>query len=211
MRSSARRHARASPHLAPSPPPRARTLHHRQPGCTTASLGTQSSQSPAALTLTPPALQFSEGTLDNGWATSTEISDKAGMIALAESAPLSRRFSPAACPRTAAPCALAVPATELNPTIGFWDPLGIVDDASPETIGWFRHAEIKRGRTTMAGFQGHFYDTSEAPPRHGRVAMAGFVGYCLQSNGVHFPWGIQGHFASCDLPAVCGKCLGSVW
>ncbi|EOD23352.1 light harvesting protein [Emiliania huxleyi CCMP1516] len=63
---------------------------------------------------------------------------------------------------------------KLNPTIGFWDPLGIVDDASPETIGW-----------------------------HGRVAMAGFVGYCLQSNGVHFPWGIQGHFASCDLPAVC--------
>jgi len=97
--------------------------------------------------------QFSEGTLDNGWATSTEISDKAGMIALAE---------------------------KLNPTIGFWDPLGIVDDASPETIGWFRHAEIK----------------------HGRVAMAGFVGYCLQSNGVHFPWGIQGQFAGYDLPAV---------
>ena len=81
-------------------------------------------------------------------------------------------------------------AEKLNPTVGFWDPLDIVNENTiPETIGWFRHAEIK----------------------HGRVAMAGFVGYCLQSNGVHFPWGIQGHFASCDLPAVCGKCLGSVW
>jgi len=58
-------------------------------------------------------------------------------------------------------------AKKLNPTVGYFDPLGI-GSASPETIGWFRHAEIK----------------------HGRVAMAAFVGYCVQSNGIYFPWAL---------------------
>jgi hypothetical protein len=77
---------------------------------------------------------------DKPW-TSSEVSDKAGLTALAK---------------------------ELNPVVGFWDPLNI-GETSPENIGWFRHAEIK----------------------HGRVAMAGFVGYCVQANGVHFPWNLQ--------------------
>ena len=73
------------------------------------------------------------------WSDSSEISTKAGMEALA---------------------------TKLNPTVGFWDPLGIVEDGRPgsaETIAWFRQAEIK----------------------HGRVAMAAFVGYCVQASAAN--------------------------
>jgi hypothetical protein len=81
------------------------------------------------------------------WGASGEISDKDGLTALAN---------------------------KLNPTVGFWDPLGIAEDAMPETIGWFRHAEIK----------------------HGRVAMAAFVGYIVQSNGIHFPWALQAPIGS---------------
>jgi hypothetical protein len=96
-----------------------------------------------------------------GWDVSTEPKNKEDMIALAN---------------------------KLNPVVGFYDPLGIVtDDTAPETIGWFRHAEIK----------------------HGRVAMAGFIGYIVHANGIYFPYDIQktldfgpGWFATKDLPTV---------
>ena len=48
---------------------------------------------------------------------------------------------------------------------GIWDPLGLAEGGSDETIAWYRHAEIK----------------------HGRVAMAAFVGWWTVGAGVRFP------------------------
>ena len=68
---------------------------------------------------------------------------------------------------------LKVLAKQLNPVVGYFDPLNIgtggldnnniaknADVPDEYLIGWFRHAEIK----------------------HGRVAMAAFLGYIVQSN-----------------------------
>jgi len=76
-------------------------------------------------------------------------------------------------------------AVALNPSIGYWDPLGMVDTnvwnkGQEATIGWLRHAEIK----------------------HGRVAMAAFVGYCVQANGLYFPWALQGGPLSPDTTVM---------
>merc|ERR1712071_458480 len=65
-------------------------------------------------------------------------------------------------------------AKELNPVIGFYDPLNLAEaefwgNTNEATIGFLRHSEIK----------------------HGRIAMFAFVGYIAHANGFKFPWAMQ--------------------
>jgi len=109
---------------------------------------------PAARAVAPKMSFSDEFSYESKPWTSSEIKDQAGLEALAK---------------------------KLNPVVGYYDPLGIGGYGSPETIGWFRHAEIK----------------------HGRVAMAAFVGYVVQSNGICFPWLLQGPIKGvADVPAI---------
>jgi len=76
-------------------------------------------------------------------------------------------------------------AKKLNPILGYWDPMNLVDydqfSAGQEaSIGFLRQAEIK----------------------HGRVAMAAFVGYLVQSNGIYFPWKLTGDVSYADISAA---------
>jgi len=76
-------------------------------------------------------------------------------------------------------------AVDANPVLGYWDPMNLVDydqfqQGEAATVGFLRQAEIK----------------------HGRVAMAAFVGYCIQANGVHFPWKLTGDLSYAEVSAA---------
>ena len=86
------------------------------------------------------------------------------LLALASSA---SAFAPAT--QNAATTALS--AAKLDDMAGFtspfkgFDPLGLADLGSDETLAWFRAAELK----------------------HSRVAMLATTGYLVQAAGFHFP------------------------
>jgi len=90
-------------------------------------------------------------------------------------------------------------AKQLNPAVGYWNPLkigeadtfadqnGILPFSDEEFIGFFRQAEIK----------------------HGRVAMAAFVGFTVQSCGICFPWNIDSETPFSAISAAGGP--GAQW
>ena len=88
------------------------------------------------------------------------------LIALASSA---SAFTPSA--QNAATSVTALSAANLDEMAGFtapfkgFDPLGLADLGSEETLAWFRAAELK----------------------HSRVAMLATTGYLVQAAGFHFP------------------------
>ncbi|KAL9188454.1 hypothetical protein ACHAXT_006832 [Thalassiosira profunda] len=62
---------------------------------------------------------------------------------------------------------------------GVWDPLGLAEIGSDETIAWYRHAEIK----------------------HGRVAMAAFVGWWAVGAGLRLPGELAYGVNFADIPS----------
>ena len=60
-----------------------------------------------------------------------------------------------------------------GPFSGGFDPLGLANLGSDQTLAWFRAAELK----------------------HGRVAMLATTGYIVQGSGIHFP-GMLSHDVS---------------
>ena len=75
--------------------------------------------------------------------------------------------------------------TKLNPSVGYWNPLSLGDTNTDPTTGnkinWWGESD-----EAAIGFLRH------AEIKHGRVAMAAFVGFCVQANGICFPWKLTG-------------------
>jgi hypothetical protein len=114
-----------------------------------------------------------------------QASDPASAFQGPASAGFARGASAMMRERKEVPDSLKEMAVKLNPVVGYWDPIGLGTQefwgqSNEATVGFLRHAEIK----------------------HGRVAMAAFVGYCVQSNGIYFPWKLTGTIPFKDIAAA---------
>jgi hypothetical protein len=103
------------------------------------------------------------------------------ILALASSA---AAFAPASQKNNAVTSlnALSDMAGYTAPFKGF-DPLGLADLGSDETLAWFRAAELK----------------------HSRVAMLATAGYLFQAGGFHFP-GMLSKDISFESLGCCSRC-----
>jgi len=71
-------------------------------------------------------------------------------------------FAPAAQTSTASSSSLAAFENEVGaqPPLGFWDPLGMLDDADQERFDRLRYVELKHGRIAMLAVAGHIDTTA---------------------------------------------------
>jgi len=82
-----------------------------------------------------------------------------------------------------------------------FDPLGLSDMASPKTLAWYRHAELKHGRVAMAAFVGMFW--MSPGPNGGHFPL--FPGTVSPSAGLTFEGLGYDAFAAWDALPAAGK------
>jgi len=80
-------------------------------------------------------------------------------------------------------------ASDLNPKIGFFDPLGLAGRL--EFDGFMMQRE-GGGAMEGTGTDGAIGFLRHAEVKHGRVAMAAFIGYIVHENGIRWPTAMTG-------------------
>merc|ERR1711966_521944 len=106
-------------------------------------------------------------------------------------------FAPAPAARSASSLAAFESELGSQPPLGFWDPLGLLDDADQDRFDRLRYVEVK----------------------HGRVCMLAFLGQIVTRAGIHLPGSIDKAGASFDsfpngIAAILGPDampLGGTW